>query len=84
MSGAGSRFTLWCDDASLAVLDFEGGLPFALQHGGTGLCLGYDRGFPVSDDYTPPAPWSGVLHEVVVESGTPAPPSDLETALHVD
>ena len=24
-----------------------GGLPFALQHGGTGLCLGYDRGFPV-------------------------------------
>ncbi len=84
VSGAGSRFTLWCDDASLAVLDFEGGLPFALQHGGTGLCLGYDRGFPVSDDYTPPAPWSGVLHEVVVESGTPAPPSDLETALHVD
>jgi len=83
-SGAGSRFTLWCDDVSIGELQFEGGLPFALQHGGTGLCLGYDRGFPVSDEYTPPARWTGVLHEVVIEPGLPAPPPDVRAALHAD
>jgi arylsulfatase len=83
-SGAASRFTLWCDDVSVGELEFEGGLPFALQHGGTGLCLGYDRGFPVADDYTPPAPWTGVLHELVIEPGLPAPPPDVRAALHAD
>jgi arylsulfatase len=83
-TGSASHFTLWCDDVSLAELDFEGGLPFALQHGGTGLCLGYDRGFPVADEYTPPAPWSGELHEVVIESGLPAPLMDVRAALHAD
>ena len=83
-SGAGSRFTLWCDDVSIGELQFEGGLPFALQHGGTGLCLGYDRGFPVSDEYTPPARWTGVLHEVVIEPGLPAPPPDVRAALPAD
>jgi arylsulfatase len=83
-SGAGSGFTLWCDDVAIGELQFEGGLPFALQHGGTGLCLGYDRGFPVADEYTPPAPWSGVLHEVVIESGFGARPPGVRAALHAD
>jgi arylsulfatase A-like enzyme len=82
-SGAGSGFTLWCDDVAIGELQFEGGLPFALQHGGTGLCLGYDRGFPVSDDYTPPAPWNGQLYDVVIESGL-VPPPDVRAALHAD
>jgi len=84
VSGAGARFALWCDDVEIGALAFEGGLPFALQHGGTALCLGYDRGFPVVDDYSPPAPWNGTLHEVVVESGAPVPVADVRGALHAD
>ncbi len=84
VSGEGTRFTLWRDDEAIGDLEFEGALPFALQHGGTGLCLGYDRGFPVAEDYTPPARWTGELHEVVVESGSPVRPPDVSAALHAD
>ena len=45
-------------------------LPFVWQHGGAGLTIGYDRGFPVSDDYETPFPFTATLHEVVIE--TPA------------
>jgi hypothetical protein len=37
------------------------------------MTLGYDRGFPVTSAYRPPARWNGVLHRVVVEAGSPAP-----------
>jgi arylsulfatase len=82
--GGGPRFILVCDEEVVGELQFEGSLPFALQHGGTGLCLGYDRGFPVADEYTPPAAWTGELHQVVVESGMPTPPLDVRSALHAD
>jgi arylsulfatase A-like enzyme len=42
-------------------------LPFRWQIGATGLLLGRDRGFPVCDDYEPPFPFTGTLHEVVLE-----------------
>jgi arylsulfatase len=77
----GGTFTLWCDQVAIGSLGIEGPLPFALQHGGTGLCLGYDRGFPVSDDYTPPARWTGDLRRVVVESSGRTEPPDLRTEL---
>ncbi len=46
------------------------------QADGTALRLGHDAGFPVSDVYQPPFPWTGTLHHVVVESlqGRPSPP----------
>ena len=31
--------------------------------------LGRDRGLPVCDDYEPPFPWTGALHDVVIETG---------------
>ena len=37
--------------------------PMVFQHGGTVLMLGRDRGLPVCDDYEPPFPWTGTLHE---------------------
>ncbi|HEY8528023.1 MAG TPA: arylsulfatase [Acidimicrobiales bacterium] len=43
-------------------------LPFAWQHGGTSLTLGYDRGFPVSSNYAVPGRWNGVLHTVTVDA----------------
>ena len=60
-------------------------LPFTWQHGGTALCLGHDRGFPVCDDYSCPFPWTGTLHEVVFEVSAPMKPDpseELRTALH--
>ena len=36
-------------------------LPFRWQIGGTGLLIGRDRGFPVCDDYQPPAPFTGTI-----------------------
>ena len=45
------------------------------QHGGTVLMLGRDRGLPVCADYEPPFPWTGVLHEVVIETGPAIEPS---------
>jgi arylsulfatase len=81
---AADTFTLWYDDAAMGSTTFHGPLPFALQHGGTGLCLGYDRGFPVCDDYTPPGTWTGALHRVVIEAGSPPGRTDVRGALHAD
>lgn len=50
----------------------ERGVPLTmLQVGGTGLCLGYDRGFPVTDRYEVPFRFTGTLHhaEMVVPEG---------------
>ncbi len=80
-------FELWHDDAPVGALRFDGGIPFALQHGGAGLTLGYARGLAVSDDYHPPFPWTGTLRSVTVWAGDPAGPAPVEqvrAALHGD
>ena len=48
-------------------------VPPLWQFGGSGLCLGYDRPLPVTDEYEAPFAWTGRLRSVVVEvpSGTP-------------
>ena len=38
-------------------------------------CSGRDRGLPVCADYEPPFPWTGVLHELVIETGPAIEPS---------
>jgi arylsulfatase len=65
----------------------DGMLPFALQHGGAGLRLGYDSGFPVSPRYFPPARFSGTVHSVKIETLGAAVTSsgeEVRTALHGD
>ncbi len=61
-------------------------IPLAFQHGGTGLTIGYDRGLPVTEDYTPPFAWTGEIAEVRIEAGAfPIPTTtDVTTALHAD
>jgi arylsulfatase len=44
------------------------------------LLLGRDRGLPVCADYDPPFPWTGTLHQVVVETGPAIPVSIVEHA----
>jgi arylsulfatase len=49
------------------------------------LMLGRDRGLPVCGDYEPPFPWTGALHELVIETGAEIPRSvadEVRAALH--
>ena len=72
----GGPLTLCVDGAVVAEGRLPEDLPFRWQIGGAGLRLGRDAGFPVSDDYRPPFPFSGVIHQVAVESAGYAPPAD--------
>ncbi len=58
-------------------------LPFRWQIGGAGLLIGRDSGFPVSEDYEPPFPFTGTIEEVVIDSLTWLPP-DPGTELAVE
>ncbi len=66
----------------------ERGVPLTmLQVGGTGLCLGYDRGFPVTDRYEVPFAFTGTVHhaEIVVPEGAAVDPlTRLAEAVHED
>src|SRR5439155_7435235 len=66
--------TLLHDGDAVASVALDVPVPMFWQHGGTALCLGYDRGFPVCDDYEVPFAWNGTLHEVVVDAGRDLPP----------
>jgi arylsulfatase len=79
-------FTLVQGDAPVGSIGFAGMLPVALQHGGAGLRLGYDAGFPVSARYTTPFAWNGEISALRVETpGVPVDPADgVRAALHSD
>ena len=74
LDGGGPAVTLLHDGEVVASAALDVPVPMFWQHGGTALCLGYDRGFPVCDDYEVPFAWNGVLHDVVVEVGRELPP----------
>jgi len=85
--GAPGRMVLLVDDAAVDEIPVKGMLPVALQHGGAGLRLGRDSGFAVSPRYAPPAPFSGAVHLLRVETPgafQPDPADELRTALHAD
>ncbi len=84
--GPGGEFVLACDGEVIGSAAISTSLPIVLQHGGGHLCLGFDRGFPVCDDYTPPSPWQGAIHEMVVETPSFGPPAaaDVRSAMHAD
>jgi arylsulfatase A-like enzyme len=79
----GPGVTLFQDDHTVAHGVLSVSAPFVVQHGGTMLLLGYDRGLPVCADYEPPFPFSGVLHQLVIETARSVDPSgdDLVRAL---
>lgn len=57
-----------------------------MQVGGTGLCIGYDRGFPVTNQYIPPFEFNGEIRFVTIEvpEGPVDVPSRIAQALHED
>jgi arylsulfatase len=81
----GGTGTLVVDDSHVAETPLPNGMgTIGMQIGGGGLRLGYDAGFPVSDDYSPPFRWTGILYGVSFDA---APPStrqrQAEAAAHL-
>jgi arylsulfatase len=74
----GPAVGLFHDDELVAEAVLPVRAPMVFQHGGTALVLGRDRGLPVCDDYEPPFPWTGVLHQVMIETGPAIEPSAAE------
>jgi arylsulfatase len=66
--GGPGQMELSIDGRRADTVTVEGMLPLALQHGGAGLRLGFDSGFPVSPLYQPPAVFSGTVHFVNIEA----------------
>ncbi|MDA8358725.1 MAG: arylsulfatase [Actinomycetota bacterium] len=79
-------FHLYHGDTQVGSIDVPGMLPIAIQHGGAGLRLGFDSGLPVSDRYTPPFPWNGMLRSVRFQTAgaRPDPNEEIRAALHSD
>lgn len=85
-SGQG-RMALRVDGVEVDAANVDGFLPMALQHGGAGLRLGWDSGFPVAARYSPPAPFNGTVHRLTIETPgarRPDPADEVRTALHAD
>jgi arylsulfatase len=83
----GGRMVLFLDGAEVDATAVDGMLPMALQHGGAGLRLGSDTGFPVSSRYSSPATFNGTVHQVTIEapgSRRPDPADEVRAALHAD
>lgn len=80
-------FTLLQDATPIATVPLGGYFPQVFQHGGTGLCIGYDRGLPVDDTYQPPHRWTGTIHDVLIDTDTGPVPDlaeEVRNALHGD
>ena len=69
----GGPLAIRVDDSVVADGAVPLDLPFRWQIGGAGLLIGRDRGFPVSDDYTPPFPCTAGLRFVLLEGPTATP-----------
>jgi arylsulfatase len=88
VAGGGLTLTLLQDGSEVGSGTSEHGVPVGMmQVGGTGLCIGYDRGFPVTDEYSTPFRFTGEIEYVTVEVPAPAAPDPrarIAQALHED
>lgn len=60
--------TLYCDGPLLDRVEMHDLWPLNPRPGN--LYCGYDDGSPISDRYSCPHPFTGTIHQVVVEVGT--------------
>jgi arylsulfatase len=85
--GEAGRMALTLDGTEVDATNVDGMLPMALQHGGAGLRLGRDTGFPVSARYSTPATFNGTVHQLTIAtagSRRPDPANEVRAALHAD
>src|SRR5262249_45818796 len=84
-AGGGGPIALRAGGAILGRAQVPVDPPFRWQIGGAGLLIGRDRGFPVCDDYAPPAAFSGRIERVVLEALVMLPSdarAEIEALLH--
>ncbi|MEO8605046.1 MAG: sulfatase/phosphatase domain-containing protein, partial [bacterium] len=82
---SGRTISLVVDGVVVAHGPMRPRLPLRWQIGGAGLLIGYDRGFPVCDDYASPFAFSGTLHRLLIEVPALAPSDvqlEIAEALH--
>jgi arylsulfatase len=60
----GGAIRLFADSVCIGEGRLPADLSFRWQIGGAHLRIGEDRGFPVSDDYAVPIPFTGTIHQV--------------------
>jgi arylsulfatase len=72
----GGDVTLAVDGDVVGEGEVPHNLPFRWQIGGAGLLIGRDHGFPVSESYTTPFPFTGTIGDVTVEIPMFAPPPE--------
>jgi arylsulfatase len=63
----GGSVRLFCDQEGVGEGRLPKDLPFRWQIGGARFHIGLDRGFPVTDDYAVPFPYSGAIRGVAIE-----------------
>lgn len=83
-SSPGGTGVLHSDGTELASVPIAVDVPFRWSPNGAFLTVGYGRGFPVCDDYAPPARFTGALQRVLITTGRavlPDPAVEVETAL---
>lgn len=82
--GDGSAIgSMFAGDALLTEEVVPVDVPFRWNPNGAFLTVGFGRGFPVCDDYSPPFRFTGALDQVVIgvgESTLPEPAHRIETA----
>lgn len=64
----GGPLALRVDGETVARGTIPHDLPFRWQIGGAGLLVGHDRGFPVCDDYQPPADFTGEIVDLTLDA----------------
>jgi arylsulfatase A-like enzyme len=74
--GTGGHVVLFANETTVGEQRIAARVPPLWQYGGSGLCIGYDEGLPVTDAYRPPFACAGALDRVVIE----VRPSDDATA----
>jgi arylsulfatase A-like enzyme len=80
--GGPSQLRLAADGVSLDQTPVTERLPFRWQIGGAGLLVGSHLGFPVHEEYQPPFPFRGVIHQVVLAVPAMAP-SETDVAAEI-
>jgi arylsulfatase len=67
----GGHVELFANETTVAEQRLGARVPPLWQYGGSGLCIGYDEGLPVTDAYRPPFACTGGLERVVIEVRRP-------------
>lgn len=80
-----SRTTGWCEISIDGAPAGRADIPFYMRMiSSVGASVGYDHGSPVSTRYAAPFPFTGALHEVVIQLPHKSDPAEAETTARTE